>query len=362
MHRSQTVRALTALFLAAAVAAWSAPAAAAGFAVLMSHAWEGLYTGARLSAMGGSDLAGDDGPGALLVNPAPALRGDAVVVAHDHVDYPLGRVTGAPDPDIDYVTTSLGVEWQGWRLGTCVSDESADDVALRTAYAPEGSGTFDHRSRVALVSLARRLAGDTLREDGGQWIAGVAYRSYSARTSDNRTDPVVTFDDGRATGTWDVGTTAVYRFAGPTHRGSIAAAVAWQNVTAARRVIGEREMELPQVIREGVTAGLTILDGQREWVRVVAAVARSEYTSAGTGKHYSHMGLEVTALGLLAVRIGSNDRFYGGSGAWGVGLVLDHPRGLPLEMAVDYGEVSRDTLPSGGVDMAMWSGRVRVEY
>lgn len=362
MHRTRTVRALPALCLAAAVAFRSAPAAAAGFAMLTSHTWEGLFTGARLSAMGGGDLAGDDGPGALLVNPAPLLRGDGVAVAHDHVDYPLSAVTGADDPDVDYLTTSLGVEWQGWRLSACVSDESIDNAVLRTAYLPEGTGTFDRRSRMALVGLTRRLAGDTRREDGGQWTAGVAYRSYSARTSDNRTDPAITFDDGQATGTWDVGTTVSLRFADQRHPASIAVAVAGQNVTGATLVVSEREMALPQLVRMGLTAGLTFLDGQREWMRIVAAVARTEYTGRYNARDFSQMGVEITALRLLALRIGSNDRFYGGSGTWGVGLVLDHPRGLPLEMAVDYGEISPDEAMFDGADMAMWSGRVRVEF
>jgi hypothetical protein len=355
-------RTLACLAMAATVAAWPTPATAAGFAVLMSHSWEGMFTGTRLSAMGGGDMAGDDGPGALLVNPAPLMRGNAVAVAHDHVDYPLSAVTGADDPDINYVTTSLGVEWRGWRLSTCISDQSTDNEVMRTAYLPEGTGTYDHRSRMALVGLARQLAGDTHSPRGGQWSVGVAYRSYSARTSDNRTDPLVTFDDGHATGTWDAGTTVSLRFADQAHPASIAAAVAWQNVTGATLVISEREMALPQLVRMGLTAGLTFLDGQREWMRVVAAVARSEYTGQYNGRDFSQMGIEVTALRLLALRIGSNDKFYGGSGTWGVGLILDHPRGLPLEMAVDYGEVSPDNALFNEAEMAMWSGRVRVGF
>lgn len=364
MRRSPTALVAAALCLAATVAAWPAPAGAAGFALLTAHNWEGMFTGTRLSAMGGGDMAGDDGPGALLVNPAPLMRGNAVAVAHDHVDYPLSEVTGGDDddPDINYVTTSLGVEWRGWRLSTCISDESIDNAALRTAYQPESMGTYDHRSRMALVGLARQVAGDTQSPRGGQWTVGVAYRSYSARTSDNRTDPLATFDDGQATGTWDVGTTVSIRIANQTHPASIAAAVAWQNVTGATLVIGEREMALPQLVRMGLTAGMTFLDGQRERMRVVAAVARSEYTGQYSGRDFSQMGVEVTALRLLALRIGSNDKFYGGSGTWGVGLILDHPRGLPLEMAVDYGEVSPDNALFNEADMAMWSGRVRVNF
>jgi len=362
MRRSPTTLALTAVLLAATVITWPAPTAAAGFAAIVPHTSEGLFTGTRLSAMGGGDMAGDDGPGALLVNPAPLMRGDAVAVAHDHVDYSLSEVTGADDPDIDYVTTSLGVEWRGWRLSTCISDESIDDAALRTAYQPEGTGTFDHRSRMALVGLARQVAGDTQSPRGGQWTVGVAYRSYSARTSDNRTDPAITFDDGQATGTWDVGTTVSLRLADQRHPASIAVAVAGQNVTGATLVVSEREMALPQLVRMGLTAGLTFLDGQREWMRIVAAVARTEYTGRYNARDFSQMGVEITALRLLALRIGSNDRFYGGSGTWGVGLVLDHPRGLPLEMALDYGEVSPDEAMFNGAEMAMWSGRVRVGF
>ncbi len=355
-------RHLTALALAATLAAWSAPAAAAGFAVLISHTWEGLYTGARLSAMGGSDMAGDDGPGALLVNPAPLMRGDAVAVAHDHVDYPLFGLAGDDGTDIDYVTTSLGVEWQGWRLSTCISDESMDNTVIRTAYQPEGMGSFDHRSRMALVGLARRLAGDPLAENGSQWTVGVAYRSFSAKTTDNRTDPLVTFDDGTATGTWDVGTTACYRFNDPAHEASLAVAVAWQNVTDATLVIADRTMELPQVIRMGLTAGMTFRDARREWARVVAAVSRAEYAAAIHDKGTNQMGVEVTALRLLALRVGSNDRFYGGSSSWGIGLVLDHPRGMPLEMAVDYGRIARDDELFNDADLPMWSGRVRLDF
>lgn len=357
-------RHLTTLALAATVAAWSTPAAAAGFAVLMSHSWEGIFTGSRLSAMGGADLAADDGPGALLVNPAPLMRGNAVAVAHDHVDYPTGEVAGSDydDPDFDYVTTSLGVEWQGWRFSTCISDESMDNAVVRTAYLPEGMGTFDHRSRMALVGLARQLAGDAHAERGPQWTVGVAYRSYSARTTENLTDPLITFDDGQAIGTWDVGTSVAYRFADPAHRGSIAASVAWQNVTEATWVVAEREMELPQLVRMGLTTGMTFVDGQREWARVVAAVARTEHTGVTSDRDFSQMGMEVTALRLLALRVGSNDKFYGGSRTWGVGLVFDHPRGMPLEMAIDYGEISPDNTTFSDLDIAMWSGRVRVDF
>ena len=363
MRRAPTAFAVTTLLLAAAIAAWPAPAAAAGFAVITSHSWEGIYTGTRLSAMGGGDMASDDGPGALLVNPSPLMRGDAVAVAHDHVDYPLGALSGADDdPDMDYLTTSLGVEWRGWRLGTCISDESIDNAVMRTAYQPEGMGTFDRRSRMALVGLARQLAGDTQSGRGLQWTVGGAYRSYTTRTSDNRTDPVVTFDDGQATGTWDVGTTAAYRFADRTRRASIAAAIAWQNVTGASLVVSEREMALPERVRMGLTTSLAWLDGRREWVRFVAAMARSEHMGQFGGRDFSQMGIEVTVLRLLALRIGSNDRFHGGSGTWGVGLVLDHPRGLPLEMAFDYGEISPDDPIFNEVEISMWSGRVRVEF
>ncbi len=340
------------------------PAAAAGFAVLVPHTWEGLFTGARLSAMGGGDVAGDDGPGALLVNPSPLLRGDAVAVAHDHVDYPLAAVVGGDTggTDIDYVTTALGVEWRGWRFSACVSDEATDDAVRRTAYQPEGTGTFDRRSRMALVGLARRLAGDAQPGRGPQWTVGAVYRSYSARTTDNRTDPLVTFADARATGTWDLGTTASCRFDDGARRASLAATVAWQNVTEATWTADGRELELPQVFRLGLTAGLSILDGEREWARVVAAAAHSDYTGVAYGRDSSQLGLEVTALRLLALRVGSNDRFYGGSGTWGVGLVLDHPRGRPLEMAVDYGEITPDNEMFNGSAMAMWSGRVRVDF
>ncbi len=355
-------RLLTVIALATTIAAWSAPTAAAGFAVLMSHTWEGLYTGARLSAMGGSDMAGDDGPGALLVNPSPLMRGDAVAVAHDHVDYPLSGLAGDEVTDIDYRTTSLGVEWQGWRFSTCISDESMDNTVIRTAYEPEGMGTFDHRSRMALVGLARRLVGDPLAEDGSQWTVGVAYRSFSAKTTDNRTDPLVTFDDGTATGTWDVGTTVCFRFKDPAHDASLAAAVAWQNVTDATLVIADRTMELPQVFRMGLTAALTFRDARREWVHVVAAVSRAEYANAFDDNGTNQMGVEVTALRLLALRVGSNDRFYGGSSTWGAGLVFDHPRGLPLEAAFDYGKIARDDDVFTDPDVAMWSGRVRVDF
>jgi hypothetical protein len=301
---------------------------------------------------------------ALLVNPAPLMRGNAVAVAYDHVDYPLSETTslGDADEDLDYVTTAVGVEWQGWRFSTCISDESMDNSVMRTAYQPEGTGTLDHRSRMALVGLARQLAGDTQAERGPQWTVGVAYRSYSARTTENQTDPLVTFDDGQATGTWDVGTTAAYRFADPAHQASIAATVAWQNLTDSKWVLDDREMELPQVVRMGLTTGLTFADGQREWVKVVAAIARSDYSSASVNRDFSQLGIEVTALRLLALRVGSNDRFYGGSNTWGVGLVLDHPRDWPLELAVDYGEIAPDNSLFSGADIAMWSGRLRVDF
>lgn len=352
------------LALAATVAAWSAPAAAAGFAVLMSHSWEGIFTGSRLSAMGGADLAGDDGPGALLVNPAPLMRGNAVAVAYDHVDYPLSESTSVvdADEDLDYITTAVGVEWQGWRFSTCISDESMDNTVMRTAYLPEGTGTFDHCSRMALVGLARQLAGNTQAERGLQWTVGVVYRSYSAKTTENQTDPLVTFDDGQATGTWDAGTTAAYRFADQAHHASIAATVAWQNLTEATWVAADREMALPQVVRMGLTTNMTFVDGQREWARVVAAVAHTENTGVTSDRDFSQMGIEVTALRVLALRIGSNDKFYGGSGTWGVGLVLDHPRGRPLELAVDYGEIAPDNSLFHGADIGMWSGRVRVDF
>lgn len=362
-------RLLTTLALAATVAAWSAPAAAAGFAILSSHTWEGIFTGSRLSGMGGADVAGDDGPGALLVNPAPLMRGNAVVVAYDHVDYPLSEVTSLvdADEDLDYVTTAVGVEWQGWRFSACISDESMDNSVMRTAYLPEGMGTLDHRSRMALVGLARQVAGNTRAGDmhaerGLQWTVGAAYRSYSSRTTDNRTDPLVTFNDGKATGTWDAGTTAAYRFADQAHQASIAATIAWQNLTDAKWVLDDREMDLPRVLRMGLTTGITFAEGPREWVKVVAAVARSDYASTSVNRDFSQLGIEVTALRVLALRVGSNDRFYGGSGTWGLGLVLDHPRGLPLEMAVDYGVISPDDTLYRDFDIAMWSGRVRVDF
>ncbi len=357
-------RFLTILALAAVTAAWSAPAAAAGFAPMTTHAWEGLFTGSRLSAMGGADLAGDDGPGALLVNPAPLLRGDGVAMGHDHVDFPLVEYPGITDvtEDLDYVATTVGVEWHDWRFSACLSDESLDNSVIRTAYQPEGMGTINRRSRMALVGLARQLAGSTRTELGLQWTVGVAYRSYSTKTAVSEGDLAIAFDDGATTGTWDAGTTVAYRFAGETNLASLAAAIVWQNLADGKWSIDDRELDLPQVVRAGVSTELTFLAGQREWVRVVAAIARSEYSSSIYDQGFNHLGIEVTVLRLLALRAGSNDRFYGGSTTWGAGLVLDQPRGLPLELAVDYGEIARDESSYSFADIPMWSGRVRWEF
>ena len=68
--------------------ALASPAAAAGFSKVgaNSFTWEGIFTGGRLSALGGSDLA-DGSPATLLVNPAPLSKGTGVGLGYDHTDF-----------------------------------------------------------------------------------------------------------------------------------------------------------------------------------------------------------------------------------------------------------------------------------
>ncbi len=332
------------LFVVCYILALASPAAAAGFSQVGSYSftWEGIFTGGRLAALGGSDLA-DGSPSTLLVNPAPLSKGTGVGLSYDHADY----VTYT-----DFNTYAGTAGWNDLRLNIAVQDFVVDSAIVRMAFNPEGTGeTFDARDRMTVIGLSYDLGTALFGKPSFQWSVGAAWRGYSS-----------TWTDTDAT-TWDLGTTLGWRADYKGGWTGLTGAVSWQNFTDATYTFDERQALLPRPLRTGLTVETAIdrVGYQGDLLKFLLAYTRTSRLGDTYRSDADHVGFETLFLDALAVRYGNSTQVAGDIGSWGIGIILDGRLLGPITVELDWGQMSYDNLVLA-TDKTIWGARARYSF
>jgi len=323
----------------------TAPVSAAGFSRVGTYGfnWEGVFAGGRLSALGGSDLA-DGSPSALVINPAPLARGNNAELSYDHADYFL---------EAEISTLAGSVEWNNLRLNFASHDYYIDDVLVRTAYNPEGTGqTIDYLNRMTISGVSYDLGRGLLNNPSWSWSVGGAWRHYLNK-----------FDDTTATAdSYDFGTTARFTTRFRNGWASITGAMSWQNFNDSTIAFDERKSLLPQPFRMGVTMQ-TAFDWtghERPLVKFLMACTLARNGSSYLGDT-EHVGIEAVFFDALALRLGHSTRISGDIDSWGVGVIIN--RGLLGSFTVhaDVGQMDYDNILVTEGE-TMWGLRVGYVY
>lgn len=299
------------------------PSHGAGFARVgtFGFTYDGMFTGARQTALGQADVAGAFGPTATQLNTAPLPEGDGVSVSYDRNPWLA---------DIDFEIWGAAAEYRGLRLGYSRWRSLMDPQLIRTAYNPEGTGeTFDAGDDIDVLSLGYDLG--RLLDDSGRWswTVGAAWHRYRSFLAESEID-----ED-----TWDLGTSVGWTTPHPYGWARLSGAVSWQNVTNREATWEDRLLYLPASIRAGVTleAAFGEMDWGTEAFRILMAISRRSFRDEWIGDSSEHGGLEAVAGGFLALRAGNNSRLPGTLNSWGAGIILDQDFMGSFTVSADFG-------------------------
>jgi len=321
-------------------------ASASGFAKvgIFFGTWEGLTTSAKLSALGGADLA-DDGPSTLLVNPAPLGSVSSAEFSYNHTDY-FGS--------IELHTYAASVEISGFRLNLAQLDFVSDDLLVRTAFNPEGTGeTFKFRERMRLLGLSYNLSRILGEDSRFSWSIGLAWREYTGF-----------FDDTKGEGTTlDLGTTlrwTAYYDEGWT---SLTGVAMRQNTSNAKYSIDERDSFLPSSHRLGLTfeTALRKAGQTTDQFKLLVAHAHNAPIQSSFRRATDHFGVELLFFEILAARYGYNTFIADGVSSWGLGAILDRQWMGPWTIELDWGQMNFNHEALIG-DKTLWGFRVRHNF
>jgi len=327
----------------------AAPAAAAGFTKVgtLGFSWDSDLVGARLTSLGGADIAGEQGAEVVLANPAPLGFGTGVVAAYSRLDNYIFWDDGA---DLESLAVAGG--WESLRVSFCRVGYGNDDVLLFLPWDPDGRHTSYHTSMTVLGlswEPARRWLGSTF----WRLAVGVNQRHY-------RYDRfgTVTTSDG-----WDAGATLGWER--PLRGGGISLRGAWskQNVSGATIKYFEEfpNSPLQQPWRGGVTARghLNWPAASRELVALMLA-----YTHVEQAGDYFHdadqYGMELTLGGILAIRYGYDNDTVARPESWGMGLILDEHFMGPVQARVHWSRLNYD--PDWIVSRDLWGVDVGIDF
>ena len=322
------------------------PAAAQGFSEVGSYSftWEGIFASGRLSALGGSDLA-DGSPASVLINPAPLARPNGIELGYDHADYFRG---------VEIITKAASAQWNAWRLNVAVQDFAIDDVLVRTAYNPEGTGeTFDILDRMTVMGLSYDLGNSLFDMRTLRWSVGGALRHYSYNF----------IDFSESADSFDLGTTV--RWARDFHGGwtNITGAISWQNISDTTVPFDDKEAHLPRPLRFGVTME-TAFDWaghQGNFLKVLLAYTHCHQMGDTYVDDSEHIGLESVFFDTFAIRWGHSSRVTGDIGSWGIGLILDGRLLGPFTVHADMGEMGYNNILTNESE-TIWGLRVGYNF
>ena len=334
------------LFVVCYILVLASPAAAAGFARVgtSTFSWEGIFTGGRLSTLGGSDLA-DGSPATLLVNPAPLSTGTGVGLSYDHAGYISG---------FEFHTYAGTAGWNDLRLNFAMQDFVNDAILVRTAYNPEGIGeTFGVRERMTVIGLSYDLGHALFKKPSFHWSVGAAWRGYSSHFAETDADA----------NSWDLGTTVGWRTKYQGGWTGLTGAVSWQNFTDETFTFDERQALLPRPLRIGITVE-TAFDRaghSGDLFKFLLAYTQTSRLGDTYRSDADHVGLEGLFLDALAVRYGHSTQVLGDIESWGIGVVVDGRLLGPVTVELDWGEMSYDNLLFAG-DKTIWGTRARYNF
>lgn len=340
------MRLLSLIFCLLMLMTWGVPASAAGFESVgtASFLTEGIFTSGRISALGGSDLT-DGSPAALMINPSPLSEGSGFDVSYDHANY---------FPGFEFKTYAGSVQWNSLRLNVAMQDFSVEDLLIRTAYDPEGTGeTFDMLARMTVMGLSYDLGRGFFNHPHLRWSVGGAWRHYYEEIDDS---------SGSGDG-FDLGSTMAWRMNHKYGWSAISGSVSWQNVSDATFIWSEREMLLPSPLRAGLTMEMAWdwLRHEGDFFKVLVAYSHSTRNATAFSTDSNHAGVEFLFMDAIALRWGQSSRVTGNIGSWGVGLMLDGRLLGPFTVQVDLGEMGYDNAVSDDSE-TIWGMRVGYDF
>jgi hypothetical protein len=309
---------------------------AAGFAkVGVVGFWgEGLFNGAPQNSIGSADIAGAQGPAALFLNTAPLQRATAVEAEY-------GRAKFVSNTDLEVL--GFSVVWKGFRAGYCRQQLLMDPQLVRTAYNPEGTGeTFEASAAIGAAGISYDLGPILDPEGRWSWTVGAAKRWYYGSVATS----------SMSEGTYDLGTSLGWRTNFDRGAFVLKGGASWMNTSGQGYLFVERDtpIALPQSRRAGITAE-TIFNAAssgKEALRLVVAYAKTTHEESYLADQ-DHFGVELVAMGVVAVRGGRNSRF-DNSHSWGLGAILHRPFMGPVRVKLDYGKYD-----NGLEKQEMWS-------
>ena len=303
------------LLLLACLICVAPTAQAAGFTRVGSvAAWEPIFAGTRSESMGQADLAVSRGPMSIFDNPAPLPEGQAVQAGYGHLSYIEG---------LEFHQYAAAAELGAFRIGVARMDFVSDDLPIRTAYIPDGTGeTYRVDDRVSVVSGSMDVAALLAPGSAWDWTVGVSHRRYRFNGIEE-----VTHVNGL-----DFGSSGRYRR--QFNKTSVTASLA-----GVLRNIDD-SLYVPEDTRLGL--GLVLAVDGEETADVVALTLAYVFKDVRHEDEYfgdRHFGAELTLLQSLSFRMGHDKQIFGGTSQYGVGLNLPRRWVQPFGVTLDWGSL-----------------------
>ncbi len=275
----------------------------------------------RSRALGGAVVAVPSGPADVWWNPASLPTHHAVEFQYAPVKWPA---------DIGLTTTAAAGEWRNLRLGVARTALDADPIPVRTAYQPEGNGSFiEPKACTWTINGSADLAPWLLPAHPEINIAlGLSARHV---LNDLSVAEVAAWE-------MDVGLIAARRWQGERAWWRLRAAAMVRNALGGHYNVEGLEGTLPRDLRFGAACevGMEPEAGRRAPLQAMIAYGRFQHLDGWRNPDRDHFGLELTLFELLSPRVGYAPRSPLGESSYGLGLQLARPGSLPIGLRVDY--------------------------
>lgn len=296
--------------LAASSAALVSPAAAARFAKVGSFNghWQRMMRDARSEALGGSQFALADGPFASMENAAPGPGRDGIEIGATEFDLPYAGM--------GWRQMGLAANWKRLRLGLVGARYLTDDMLVRTAYQPEGTGeTIDVEESFLICNLAYDLP--IFESPVWDWAVGAAWRRHTFSIDEN---------EWRGWDT-DLGLTGRWRRSRGDDPLAVTGSVLLRNFLEQDVEYEERRAELPRFRNLGLAVSWAhdLLGTERHDLVLKVGVATIRDFSSGDQGFFGDLrsGVELGLFDLVSLRFGADERrTYADEQSWGAGVSL----------------------------------------
>lgn len=301
------------------------------------------FAGTRMAALGHADLAGTRGAEAAWSHPGARFW------PRDGAELEFALTTDFAPLLTDDTTTFSGVAAQVQRgsLRTSLATRGyrLHDIPIRTAFDPAGTNTMSLSRREVSVGVAGNLGALLAFRPAWEWSTGLAARWVE----------VGVVSDDASLLALDLGTTIAWERSSPYSIVGVELAVVGQNVAGSNGDLSGVDVEVPQLLRGGITFTAAMRRGStdRTWARITVCGAGT-HDLRGREDAGGHAGGELEFLDLLALRIGRNDRLYDGTDSFGVGLRHEFRRSVTV--ALDWAHESADPFYRS-IDYDVWGMR-----